>query len=169
MNEQCRPHFHFTPPHGWMNDPNGLVFYAGEWHLFYQYLDPKNWGHAVSHDLVHWEHLPIALEPDEHGAIWSGSAVVDWNDSSGFFNGGHGLVALFTYEKNGTQSQAIAFSHDCGRTWTTYDGNPVLTNENPNFRDPKVLWHEATGRWVMVLATGDACRSTPLRFEDVDL
>jgi fructan beta-fructosidase len=155
MNDQYRPQFHFTPPHGWMNDPNGLVFYEGEWHLFYQYLDPKNWGHAVSRDLVHWEHLPIALEPDEHGAIWSGSAIVDSDDSSGLFDGGSGLVALFTYEKNGTQSQALAFSRDGGRTWTKFEGNPVLTSDNPNFRDPKVFWHGASGRWVMILATGD--------------
>jgi fructan beta-fructosidase len=109
----------------------------------------------VSRDLVHWEHLPIALEPDENGAIWSGSAVVDWNDSCGLFNGGTGLVALFTYEKDGTQSQGLAYSRDRGRTWTKYEGNPVLTSDNPNFRDPKVFWHAPTDRWVMTLATGD--------------
>lgn len=138
-----------------MNDPNGLVFYQDEWHLFYQYLDPRHWGHAISRDLVHWQHLPVALEPDELGAIWSGSAVVDWKDSSGFFGGDSGLVAIFTYEREGTQSQGLAFSCDRGRTWTKYEGNPILCDANPNFRDPKVLWHAPTNRWVMVLATGD--------------
>src|SRR4028118_2284992 len=85
--DEFRPTYHFTPPTGWMNDPNGLVYYEGEYHLFYQHLFPSHWGHAVSADLVHWTHLPIALAPDERGLIASGSAVVDWNDTSGFFNG----------------------------------------------------------------------------------
>jgi fructan beta-fructosidase len=100
---QFRPQLHFTPNDQWMNDPNRMVFYEGEYHLFYQYhpesmvWGPMHWGHAVSQDLIHWEHLPIALAPDEHGAIFSGSAVVDIHDTSGFFAGKSGLVAIFTH------------------------------------------------------------------------
>ena len=148
-----------------MNDPNGLVYYEGEWHLFYQYSPGRapgsHWGHAVSPDLVHWEHLPIALAPDDLGIIASGSAVVDWNDTSGFFNGGSGLVAIFTHWKNqdqdgSDQSQSIACSSDRGRTWTKYAGNPVLPNQGiADFRDPKVIWHAPTKHWVMIVATFD--------------
>jgi fructan beta-fructosidase len=101
--ETYRPQYHFSPERNWMNDPNGLVYYAGEYHLFYQYhpsstlWGPMHWGHAISRDLVEWEHLPIALYPDEHGFIFSGSAVVDWEDTSGFFGGKPGLVAIFTH------------------------------------------------------------------------
>ena len=160
-----RPEFHFTPPANWMNDPNGLVYYEGEWHLFYQYSPGRapgsHWGHAVSSDLVHWKHLPVALAPDEMGIIASGSAVVDWNDTSGFFGGGSGLVAIFTHWKNqdregSDQSQSIAYSADRGRTWTKYAGNPVLPNQGtPDFRDPKTLWHAPSGQWVMIVATFD--------------
>ena len=145
-----------------MNDPNGLIFFEGEWHLFYQYLPPgteaKHWGHAVSRDLLEWEHWPIALFPDELGAIWSGGCVADTQDSSGFFAGGSGLVAIFTHHLEGQsapQSQSLAYSHDKGRTWTKYAGNPVLRSENRDFRDPKVFWHEPTESWVMILAAGD--------------
>jgi fructan beta-fructosidase len=150
--------YHFSPPSGWMNDPNGLVYFDGEWHLFYQHNPDgetrQHWGHAVSRDLLHWEHLPIALYPDELGSIWSGSAVVDEHDTSGFFAGGRGLVAVFTYEKDGAQRQGLAFSRDRGRTWTKYIGNPVLTSPSPDFRDPKVFWHAPTDRWVMVVTAG---------------
>jgi fructan beta-fructosidase len=161
-NEQWRPQYHFTPPTGWMNDPNGLVYYQGEYHLFYQYYPaalhwgPTHWGHAVSTDLVHWTHLPIALYPDEKGYIFSGSAVVDEHNTSGFFPGGSGLVAIFTYDNNGLESQAIAYSSDRGRTWTKYSGNPVIPNTGArDFRDPKVFWHAPTHRWVMVVAGGE--------------
>src|SRR5690625_320591 len=133
-SEKYRPQFHFSPPSGWLNDPNGMVYYEGEYHLFYQYhpdskvWGPMHWGHAVSKDMVHWEHLPIALYPDELGTIFSGSAVVDWNDTSGFFNGGSGLVAIFTHSEVDGQIQSIAYSADQGRTWTKYEGNPVLTD-----------------------------------------
>lgn len=160
-----RPEYHFAPPADWMNDPNGLVYYEGEWHLFYQYSPGRapgtHWGHAVSTDLVHWEHLPVALAPDELGIIASGSAVVDWDDTSGFFGGGSGLVAIFTHWKNqdregSDQSQSIACSADRGRTWTKFAGNPVLPNQGvPDFRDPKVIWHAPTRRWVMIVATSD--------------
>ncbi|MFI2858087.1 glycoside hydrolase family 32 protein [Paenibacillus sp. JSM ZJ436] len=157
-----RPQYHFTPPANWMNDPNGMVYFEGEYHLFYQYhpdstvWGPMHWGHAVSRDLVHWEHLPIALFPDQNGAIFSGSAVVDWNDTSGFFNGGSGLVAIYTQADSAGQRQSIAYSKDSGRTWIPYTGNPVLIDERfPDFRDPKVFWHESSNSWVMVLAAGN--------------
>jgi fructan beta-fructosidase len=151
-----RPTYHFTPPAGWMNDPNGLVFYEGEYHLFYQHLFPSHWGHAVGHDLVHWTHLPIALTPDERGLIASGSAVVDWEDRSGFFDGRPGLVAIFTHWRDDAQEQSIAYSSDNGRTWIKYSGNPVVPNPGiRDFRDPKVLWHAPTGRWIMVVAVYD--------------
>ncbi|QWU14135.1 fructan beta-fructosidase [Paenibacillus sophorae] len=165
--DKYRPLYHFTPRSHWMNDPNGMVYFNGEYHLFYQYhpfgmtWGPMHWGHAVSHDMVHWQHLLIALAPDEHGQIFSGSAVVDWNDTSGFFGGKPGLVAIFTHhdEYPGTERQrerqSLAYSSDNGRTWIKYSGNPVL--EDPrysDYRDPKVFWHEASGRWIMILATG---------------
>jgi fructan beta-fructosidase len=169
--EKYRPQYHFSPEKNWMNDPNGMVFYEGEYHLFYQYhphgttWGPMHWGHAVSKDLVYWEHLPIGLAPDEHGMIFSGSAVVDWNDSSGFFEGNSGLVAIFTHadtypETNrGRQRQSIAYSNDHGRTWIKYVGNPVLQEEHiTDFRDPKVFWHRETNRWVMVVASGQTIR-----------
>ncbi|KQX48479.1 glycoside hydrolase family 32 protein [Paenibacillus sp. Root444D2] len=166
-----RPQLHFTPKDQWMNDPNGMVFYEGEYHLFYQYhpestvWGPMHWGHAVSQDLVHWEHLPIALAPDEHGAIFSGSVVVDKHDTSGFFGGMSGLVAIFTHHdtKPGTdltrQRQSLAYSADRGRTWTKYVNNPVLIEEAlPDFRDPKVFWFNPQQSWVMVIAAGDVIR-----------
>jgi len=155
MTPLPRPVLHFTPPQGWMNDPNGLVYLDGEYHLFYQYhpeslvWGPMHWGHAVSRDLLRWEHLPIALFPDEHGTIFSGSAVYDHANSSGLVPGG-GLVAMFSYH---TQTQGVAYSRDRGRTWTKYEGNPVLPAKGENFRDPKVF--AFGGRWTMVLAAGD--------------
>ncbi len=169
--EQYRPLYHFTPPTHWMNDPNGLIYYEGEYHLFYQYYPednvwgPMHWGHAVSEDLVHWKHLPIALYPDEQGYIFSGSAVVDWQNTSGFGTKEQpALVAIFTYhEPKGAetdaldfQTQAIAYSLDKGRTWVKYEGNPVLKNPGiRDFRDPKVIWDEDSGQWVMSLAVKD--------------
>jgi fructan beta-fructosidase len=166
--EQYRPQFHFSPEEKWMNDPNGMVVFNDEYHLFYQYhpfgttWGPMHWGHAVSKDLIHWEHLPIALYPDELGAIFSGSAVVDWKNTTGFFEKDQpGLVAIYT--SAGTypdsdrplQQQSLAYSKDNGRTWVKYEGNPVLSDVNiTDYRDPKVFWHEETNKWVMVLATG---------------
>lgn len=170
-DERFRPGFHFSPPSNWANDPNGLVYYEGSYHLFYQYhpfsnkWGPMHWGHAVSRDLVHWEHAPIALFPDEHGAIFSGCCVVDWNNSSGFFEDSHGLVAIFTHAdthpKTGQprQRQSLAYSSDKGQTWHKYDGNPVLAEENLiDFRDPKVFWHPQSGRWIMSVVAGDHAR-----------
>ncbi|MEK4058283.1 MULTISPECIES: glycoside hydrolase family 32 protein [Paenibacillus] len=164
--EKYRPKFHFSPPANWMNDPNGLVYFKGEYHLFYQHhphgtsWGPMHWGHAVSKDLITWEHLPIALASDELGMIFSGSAVVDWNDSTGFFDGEPGLVAIFTHHAhspggNSIEKQSIAFSSDKGRTWIKYEGNPVLTSDkHTDFRDPKVFWHKETEQWVMIVASG---------------
>lgn len=161
-----RPSYHFTPPAAWLNDPNGLVYHNGEYHLFYQYhpdslvWGPMHWGHAVSRDLLTWEHLPIALYPDELGMIFSGSAVIDMHNTAGF--GAGSMVAIFTHHMEAYQAQSLAYSRDNGRTWTKYTGNPVL-KAPPNlkdFRDPKVFWYDDkvanTGHWVMVLAGGNA-------------
>ena len=156
-NETYRPQFHFSPEHGWMNDPNGMVYLDGEYHLFYQYnpygsmWGNMHWGHAVSTDMVSWTYLPIAIAPDSLGSIFSGSAVVDTNNSAGF--GKNAIVAIFT--SNGkTQRQSIAYSTDKGRTFTKYSGNPVLPNPGiSDFRDPKVSWNEVSNQWVMTLAT----------------
>ncbi len=170
--EQHRPQFHFSPEANWMNDPNGMVYYEGEYHLFYQYYPrgttwgPMHWGHAISTDLVHWEHLPIALYPDEHGMIFSGSAVVDWDNTSGFGkNNKPPLVAIFSYhdmakEQAGVeddfQTQGIAYSTDKGRTWKKYEGNPVVKNPGfRDFRDPKVIWHKESKKWIMVVTAQD--------------
>ncbi|MBL7828720.1 MAG: glycoside hydrolase family 32 protein [Saprospiraceae bacterium] len=170
-NEPHRPQYHFSPPAKWMNDPNGMVYYEGEYHLFYQYYPdgntwgPMHWGHAVSEDMVKWKHLPIALFPDPLGYIFSGSAVVDWKNTSGLGKDGRpAMVAIYTYhspesEKSGSntfQNQGIAYSLDKGRTWQKYEGNPVLKNPGiRDFRDPKVIWHEASQTWMMALAVKD--------------
>jgi len=159
QDELYRPHYHFSPPANWMNDPNGLVYCDGVYHLFYQYhpgsamWGPMHWGHAVSYDLVNWKHLPIALYPDENGMIFSGSAVVDWNNTAGF--GERALIAIFTYSKAHIETQNLAYSTDKGHTWTKYTGNPVIPHDDHlhDFRDPKVFWHE--DHWVMLLAAGD--------------
>ena len=160
--EEYRPQFHFSPAKGWMNDPNGLVYYEDEYHLFFQYhpesilWGPMHWGHAVSKDLVHWKELPVALFPDEHGMIFSGSVVIDEYDTTGFFEGGRGLVAVFTHSNTNPQAQSLAYSKDKGRTWEKYIGNPVIPNPGmEDFRDPKVIWHHESGRWIMVLACYD--------------
>jgi fructan beta-fructosidase len=145
-----------------MNDPNGLVFYDGEYHLFYQHnpfeevWGHMSWGHAVSHDFLHWQHLPIALQEEDGIMIYSGSAVVDWRNTSGF--GAHGappLVAVYTGHSENEQTQNIAYSTDRGRTWTKYQGNPVIAIGSREFRDPKVFWHEPSKRWIMVTVLSD--------------
>jgi levanase/fructan beta-fructosidase len=169
--ELYRPNFHFTPKTGWMNDPNGMFFYNGYYHLFFQHYPddnvwgPMNWGHAISTDMVQWQELPIALEPDEKGYIFSGSAVVDMENTSGFGDGSTPpVVAMFTYhdpkgEKEGRQdyqTQAIAYSLNEGKTWTKYEGNPVIDNPGiKDFRDPKITWDMEHKKWLMVLASGD--------------
>ncbi|KHL97025.1 glycoside hydrolase [Paenibacillus sp. IHB B 3415] len=169
--ESYRPQFHYSSPAMWLNDPNGMVYFEGEYHLMYQHhpgstvWGPMHWGHAVSKDLVKWETLPVAMSPDHNGAIFSGSAVVDWKDTSGFFDGGSGLVAVFTHadiypdSERPRQRQSLAYSKDKGRSWTFYSGNPVLCDtEITDFRDPKVFWMEDAGLWIMVLACGDHIR-----------
>ena len=162
-HETLRPQFHFTPAKNWTNDPNGLVFYKGEYHLFFQH-NPKGinwgnmtWGHAVSRDLLHWKQLEHAILPDHLGTIFSGSAVIDKNNTSGFQTGDEKpLVAIYTYAGDFGQpktkfTQAIAFSNDRGRTFTKYEKNPVLGHILAGNRDPKVFWHEPSKQWVMAL------------------
>jgi len=173
--ERYRPQFHFSPSEKWMNDPNGLVYHNGIYHLFYQYYPdgvvwgPMHWGHAISRDLMYWEERAMALYPDAHGWIFSGSAVADKYNSSGLGTPENPpLVAVFTYhdeerEKKGYsdyQTQGIAYSVDNGKSWQKYKHNPVLPNEEDikDFRDPKVFWYEKTQKWIMVLVAGDHAR-----------
>ena len=156
--EPYRPQFHFTPAFNWTNDPNGLVYHDGEWHIFYQYnpfgdvWGHMSWGHAVSKDLFRWQHLPVALPEVGEVMAYSGSAVVDRLNTSGFGRGGNPpLIAIYTSRTETDQTQSIAYSNDRGRTWTRYEGNPVLDVEDPAFRDPKVFWHEGTQRWIMAV------------------
>jgi fructan beta-fructosidase len=169
--EAYRPQYHFSPEEKWMNDPNGLVYHDGTYHLFYQYYPgdivwgPMHWGHAESKDLVFWEHKPIALFPDEKGYIFSGSAVLDEKNTSSLGTEDNPpLVAIFTYhDVNGEragredfQTQGIAYSLDNGATWEKYTGNPVIPNPGiRDFRDPKVFWHEESQTWILVLVAGD--------------
>ena len=171
MNQPYRPQYHFSPKTGWMNDPNGMVYYAGQYHVFYQHhpastvWGPMHWGHAVSKDLIHWEHLPIAIYPDSLGMIFSGSAVLDKMNSSGLGTVNNPpLVAMFTYHnmpgeqagRNDYQTQGIAFSLDSGSTWTKYSGNPVIRNPGiRDFRDPKLSWWEEGSAWIVTLAVKD--------------
>ena len=157
--EPYRPQFHFTPAANWMNDPNGLVWFDGEYHLFYQHNPFGNtwghmsWGHAVSPDLVRWQHLPVAIPEADGVMAFSGSAVVDWKNTSGFGRDGQPpLVAIYTGHREKNQSQFLAYSTDRGRSWTRYAGNPVLDVGKADFRDPKVFWYEPEQKWVMVLA-----------------
>jgi len=167
-HEQHRPLIHFSPKSGWMNDPNGMVYLNGKYHLFFQHnpdstvWGPMHWGHAISTDLIHWEEQAIALYPDSLGTIFSGSAVVDKNNTAGF--GKDAMVAIFTHHNHGMedegsevfQYQSLAYSLDEGKSWTKYDGNPVLPNPGiRDFRDPKVMWNEASNNWIMTLATLD--------------
>ncbi|GAB2534656.1 glycoside hydrolase family 32 protein [Spirosoma aerophilum] len=166
-----RPQFHFSPKAHWMNDPNGMVFWKGTYHLFFQYYPdgttwgPMHWGHATSKDMIRWQEQPIALYPDSLGWIFSGSAVIDVKNTSGFGkNGQTPMVAIFTHhndklEKQKSdrfQYQSLAYSLDEGKTWTKYAGNPVLPNPGiVDFRDPKVRWYEPQQKWIMTLATKD--------------
>ena len=156
-NEQYRPQIHFTPARNWMNDPNGMVYVDGIYHLFYQYNPQGNdwgnmsWGHATSTDLVHWTEQGVALTRDDLGDVFSGSAVIDRNNTAGF--GANAIVALYT-SAGSAQQQSMAYSTDGGRSFARYTGNPVIRNDDDNLRDPKVFWHEDTKRWIMALAKG---------------
>ena len=170
--EKHRPQFHFTPAANWMNDPNGMFYHEGKYHLFYQYFPdstvwgPMHWGHAESTDMLHWEHLPIGLYPDSIGCIFSGGAVVDINNTSKLGTKENPpIVATFTHhdfvgekaKSNDFQKQSIAYSLDGGAEWTKYKGNPVIPNTEKikDFRDPKVVWHEPSQKWILVLAAYD--------------
>lgn len=156
-----RPVVHFTPPGGWLNDPNGLVYAEGVYHLFYQHnphdicWGPMHWGHATSTNLIEWTHHPIALAPDSLGMIFSGSAVTDEHDTAGF--GAGAVVAAFTYRRGDRETQALASSTDGGKTFAKFAGNPVLAGPDgqKDFRDPKIIrFGGARGHWVMLLAVG---------------
>ena len=168
--EKFRPAYHHTPLYGWMNDPNGMFYISspsgndgqagacdGEWHLCYQWnpygslWENMTWGHSVSKDLIHWEALPTAIEPDAVGTIFSGSCVVDKDNTAGY--GKNAIIAFYTSAAE-AQTQSMAYSTDNGRTFTKYEKNPVITSSVPDFRDPKVFWHGETNRWIMMLAVG---------------
>ena len=158
-HELYRPQIHYTPARNWVNDPNGMVYVNGVWHLFYQYNPYGNnwgnmsWGHATSKDLVHWEEQATALYRDELGDIFSGSAVIDKDNTAGF--GANAVIALYT-SAGDHQQQSLAYSTDNGMTFKTYAGNPIIANnDRPDFRDPKVFWHEDSKQWVMTLALGN--------------
>ncbi|HVX66712.1 MAG TPA: glycoside hydrolase family 32 protein [Bryobacteraceae bacterium] len=163
--EPYRPRFHFSPAENWTNDPNGVVYFDGEYHLFFQYnpfgdvWGHMSWGHAVSTDLVHWRELPVALAEENGIMIFTGSTVVDERNTSGFCTGGKPcMIAVYTGHtpaapgRRELQTQNIAYSNDRGRTWTKYRGNPVIDLHLPDFRDPHVFWSEAARHWVMVVA-----------------
>jgi len=165
-SEALRPQFHFSSRRGWNNDPNGLVFHQGEYHLYYQHnpygwkWGNMHWGHAVSPDLVHWTELPIAIYPAQYGDwAFSGSAVVDVNNTAGFKAGGEDvIVAAFTSTGRG---ECIAYSNDRGRTFTDYPGNPVVQHAG---RDPKVIWHQPTAQWVMAVYDEEEGKKRGIRF-----
>jgi len=171
LSDKHRPQFHFSPKKFWMNDPNGLIYHNGTYHLFFQHFPektvwgPMHWGHATSTDLLKWTEQPIALYPDKLGWIFSGSAVMDFDNTTGFGkNGKPPMIAIFTHHNdsleklkgNNHQYQSLAFSNDEGKTWTKYARNPVLKNPGiADFRDPKVMWYDAGKMWIMTLATKD--------------
>lgn len=164
--ESNRPQVHYTQRRGWNNDPNGLLYYDGEYHLFYQHnpyereWENMHWGHAVSRDLIHWTELQEALYPDEHGTMFSGSAVIDYKNTSGFGKESvPPMVAIYTAASSDRQVQCIAYSLDKGRTWTKYAENPVIDSKDKwnsvDTRDPKVFWFEPIKKWVMALNERD--------------
>ncbi len=164
--EKNRPQFHFTTRRGWINDPNGLIYYDGEYHLFYQHnpyereWENMHWGHAVSADLIHWKELPVALFPDNHGTMFSGSAVIDYANTAGYNKGGSpAMIVAYTADSPEKQVQCIAYSLDNGRTFTKYEGNPVIDSKavwnSKDTRDPKVFWYEPGNHWAMVLNERD--------------
>lgn len=160
--EKFRPLYHHTPAYGWMNDPNGMFYLDGTWHLYFQHnpygstWGNMTWGHSTSTDLVHWQYEGTPILPDAHGTIFSGSCVIDRDNTAGF--GAGAVVAFYTSAKStpwgDSQSQSLAYSTDGGRTFTKYAGNPVLTSTKPDFRDPKVFWYAPGKHWVMILAGG---------------
>ena len=168
--EELRPQFHFSSKRGWNNDPNGLLYYKGEYHMFYQHnpfgweWGNMTWGHAISTDLVHWVEQGDKLHADEGGTMFSGSGVVDWNNTTGFQTGDEPpLVLIYTIAGNNSPwsegepfTQGLAYSNDRGRTWTKYRGNPVQARVRRANRDPKVQWMEDTQEWAIILFLRDA-------------
>lgn len=165
--EKYRPQYHFTTRRGWINDPNGLVFYNGSYHMFYQHnpmerdWENMHWGHTVSTDLVHWQEQPLALHPDTIGTMFSGSAVIDYNNTAGYNgrNGKPAMVVFYTADRPEYERQCMAYSLDEGRTFTKYEGNPVVDShekwQTHDTRDPKVFWYAPGKHWVMVLNERD--------------
>jgi len=157
-DEPFRPQYHFSPQRNWTNDPNGLIWFEGEYHLFFQYnpLGDKwghmSWGHAVSPDLLHWKELPVALAEEDGVMIFTGSTVIDDHNTTGFCAGKPCMVAVYTGHGHGVQTQNLAYSNDRGRTWTKYSGNPVLNLNLADFRDPGVFWSKQSKRWIMAVA-----------------
>lgn len=160
MPSHLSPGLHFSPERNWMNDPNGLIYYKGKYHLFFQHNPVENvwgnmsWGHAVSDDLINWNELPVAITCDESHAIFSGSAVVDYFNTTGFGTiENPAMVAIYTAHKHDDshQAQALAYSLDEGLTWVKYEGNPVLDLQLDHFRDPKVMWDRTTESWLMTV------------------
>ena len=160
--EAFRPLYHHTPAYGWMNDPNGMFYLDGTWHLYFQHnpygstWGNMTWGHSTSTDLVHWHYEGTPIQPDAYGAIFSGSCVIDTDNTAGF--GAGAVIAFYTSAKStpwgDSQSQSMAYSTDGGRTFTKYASNPVVTSDQPDFRDPKVFWYAPGKHWVMILAAG---------------
>lgn len=174
--EDFRPIFHFTPERNWMNDPNGLLFYKGKYHLFYQH-NPEgilwgnmSWGHATSTDLLKWEHHPVAISFDQDFGIFSGSAVVDYTNSTGFGSlDNPPMVAIYTAHRHdgSHQTQHLAYSLDEGHTWVKYDGNPVLDLGMKDFRDPKVSWDSTTNTWLMTVSKPNEYKIAFFRSHDL--
>ncbi len=156
--EQYRPQYHFSPATNWCNDPNGLVYVNGVYHLFYQHNPFGNvwghmsWGHAVSSDLIHWQHLPLAIPEEDGVMIFSGTCIFDKNNTSRLGKNGKGpMIAIYTGNIENNQSQHLAYSNDNGLNWTKYARNPLLDINEKDFRDPKVFWHQPTNQWVMAV------------------
>ena len=155
--EQYRPVYHHTPTYGWMNDPNGMFYKDGVWHLYFQYnpygsqWENMTWGHSTSTDLMHWKFEGTPVQPDAWGTIFSGSAVVDHNNTAGFGNGT--VVAMYT-SAGENQTQSLSYSKDNVKTFTKYEGNPIITSNTPDFRDPHMFWNEDIKKWNMILAEG---------------
>ncbi|MFD2146722.1 DUF4980 domain-containing protein [Mucilaginibacter antarcticus] len=165
-NEKNRPQYHFTTRRGWINDPNGLIFFEGEYHMFYQHnpfekeWENMSWGHAASKDMIHWQELAVALDPDDSGTMFSGSAVIDYDNTAGFNKGKTpAMVVTYTVDGHGKQVQSMAYSVDKGRTFTKYSGNPLIDSKekwnSQDTRDPRVFWYAPGKHWVLVLNERD--------------
>lgn len=159
--EKFRPAYHHTPLYGWMNDPNGMFYKDGMWHLYYQYnpygsqWENMTWGHSTSTDLIHWKHEPEAIEPDALGSIFSGSCVVDKDNTAGY--GNDAVIAFYT-SAGASQTQSMAYSTDNGLTFKKYAANPIITSDVPDFRDPHAFWNDDTKQWNLILAAGQEMR-----------